>query len=110
MKKKIDAAKLQACIFARENVSIRMAGIIADWVSNDFDEQLCGALDMWMDGTLTGDFSADGCALQDIIEDTGASIFEALCMLNMQIRRSEQIDKYEWILRSDAVYGVLGEN
>lgn len=108
MDERIKVSDLQIFIAERERVSLRCAALLALQAVNDFDPRLIMATKAWMDGSLTTDFSVDDCSLQDIIEDTGATVLEAIFMLNLQINHPEQIDLCKWVFRGDDCCGVTG--
>ena len=101
MDAKLYISGLQLCIAEREHIPLRYAAMLALQVENDFDLRLIPAVKEWMEGTLTASFSVEDCSLQDIMNDTGASLLEALYMLNLQIKRPEQIDLCKWLFRGD---------
>ncbi len=107
MDMKLDVASLQLCIAERENISLRYAGLLALQAAHEFDARLFPAVQAWMEGTLTADFSVEGCSLQDIMDDTEASLLEALYLLNLQIKHPKQIGECEWVLRGDDCSGII---
>lgn len=106
MNEKLKIDTLQACLVAREELPLRYAAMIALQAANEFDERLIPGVQAWMDEKLTPDFSVEDCSIQDIMDDTDASLFEALCMLNMQIKHPEWIEQAMWVLRGDGVSGI----
>jgi len=108
MTTKIDIVTLQSLLESREGLPLRYAALIALTVAHDFSPELLDGVQAWMDGTLTADFAAADCSLQDIMDDTGAGLFEALCMLNLQLSHPERIEDALWVLRGDELLG-LGE-
>ena len=109
MKEQVNCLELQAALQTREKLSLRYAALLATQVANEFDARLIPAVNAWINKTLTSDFSADDCSLQDIVDDTGASLFEALCMLNMQLKYPERIDEAVWVMRGDEISGIYVE-
>lgn len=107
MNQKIDLVSLQAALTAREKLPVRYAAMIALQAVNEFDPRLTEAVNAWADGTLTADFALEDCSLQDIMDDTGASLFEAICMMDLQIRHPERIEQAVWVLRGDDVHGIV---
>lgn len=106
MDKKIDIIRLQVLLQSRENLPLRHAALLATTIAYDLDERLLPAVNAWMDEKLETSFGVEDCTLQDIIDDTGAGLMEALLMLNLQLQHPERIDEPVWVLRGEEYVGA----
>ena len=97
----IDPIRLQKNIEIKEKLPLRYAALLAADIVSDFDEQLLSGVALWMDDKLTEDFGIEECKLKDIIEDTGADLFESLLMLNLQISHPDRIEKVLWVEKKE---------
>ena len=99
MNSKIKVASLQGMLMQKEGLPLRYAAMIATTVAHEFDAELLEGVAAWMDGTLTPDFSYEGCSIQDVMDDTDANLFEALYMLHIQSNHPEYIEDALWVVQ-----------
>ena len=94
---------LQNKIRLEEKVPLLYAGILANEALNHFDERVLDGVQQWMNGTLTEEFSVDGISLKKLQKTTKASLFGALCILDVYLRNPEAMPGLIWIEWRDSI-------
>ena len=111
MNTKIDTVILQSQLMRREGLSLRYAALIVTTVAHEFSDELLHGVSEWMNETLTPDFEINGCTIQDMIDETDASMFEALLLLHLQNAYPERIENTDlmWVEKGDELLGIGNE-
>ncbi len=87
---------LQNKIHFEENMPLLYAGVLANTVLNHFDERVLEGVQQWLEGSLTPEFTVDGICLKNLQKVTGASLFGALCMLDVQLQNPDSMPCITW--------------
>ncbi len=95
--------KIQRKIFVQEKLPLVYAGVLANTVLNHFDERVLEGVEKWLDDTLSPEFEVDGVSLEELREGTEASLFGALCMLDVYLKNPDSIKAATWALSRDEV-------
>lgn len=98
---------LQQMLVAREQLPVRYAGTLAVAVFTDFDERAREGFMLWMEEKLTGDFECGGYTLGSVMENTGATQAEALCMLDAFARHPEKKKSVKWIQKKETLHAQI---
>ena len=111
MNPRIDTVTLQAQLIRREGLPLRYAALLVTTVVHEFSEELLRGVSEWMSETLTPDFEIDGCTIQDMMDETDASMFEALLLLHLQTAHPERVENTDvlWVLKGDELLGIGNE-
>ncbi len=94
---------IQRKIVIQEHLPLVYAGVLANEVLNHFDERLLKGVELWLEDSLTPEFEVDGVTLQELREGTEASLFGALCMLNVYLNDPDAIKAAIWEMEKDEV-------
>lgn len=96
-----NAYMLQQLLVIREKLPVRYAGVLASAVFNDFDETVRAGFLLWMDEKLPEDFQSGQYTLSAIMQSTGATQVEALCMMNTFAQHPEKKTEVTWIQKKE---------
>lgn len=94
---------IQRKIIVREKLPMVYAGVLANNVLNHFDERLQDGVKQWLNDTLTPEYEVNGMSLAKLSEGTGATLFGALCMMDVYLKDPDSIRAATWALRRDEV-------
>lgn len=92
---------IQRKIFIQEHLPLVYAGVLANEVLNHFDERLLEGVKQWLSDSLTPEFEVEGITLEELREGTEASLFGALCMLDVYLKDPGSIRAAVWELPKD---------
>lgn len=87
---------LQNKLYFEENIPLLYAGVLANTVLNHFDERVLEGVQQWLEGSLKPDFAIDGVSLKKLQKVSGASLFGALCMLDVQLQNPDSVSCITW--------------
>lgn len=92
---------LQQLLCIREKLPLRMAGALALAVFHDYDEHVREGFMLWMDEKLPDDFTSGKYRLDRLMQQTGATQVEALCMMDAFARHPEMKKAVGWIQKKE---------
>lgn len=92
---------LQQLLVIREKLPLRMAGALAVSVFHDFDEHVREGFLLWMEDKLPEDFQSGKYTLSRLMQTTGATQVEALCMMDTFARHPENMKAVRWVQKKE---------
>lgn len=96
--------ELQNKIALEENVPIAYAAILAENALYRFDERVQAGVVQWVRGELTADFSVEDISLNDIQDEIGVSLFQALCVMDIYLKNADFIPVASWFEPKDVIF------
>ena len=102
----ISFGKLQGKLIAAEHYNVIDAAILTEVVIDKFSDDVRNAVLEWVDGKDIRSNEFDGVTVQDIIDEIGCSVFQALCILNALQEKPDCFDLATFYLKTDAVMEV----
>ena len=87
---------LQTKINLEEEIPLLYAGVLANEVLNHFDERTLQGVNLWMAGALTPEFKIGETSLAELQKTTGASLFGALCLMDVYLRDPDSMRGIRW--------------
>jgi len=94
---------LQLKLMTEEDLSMMHAALMAENALYRFDERVQAGVRLWLEDQLTDDFAVEDITLGDIREETGASPFCALNMLDICLKHESYVEMAMWIEGSDTI-------
>ena len=92
---------LQQLLVVKEQLPLRLAGALAVSVFHDFDEQFREGFLLWMEDKLPEDFQSGKYTLSRLMQTTGATQVEALCMMNTFAKHPENMKAVRWVRKKE---------
>lgn len=99
----ISFGKLQGKLIASEHYSVIDSAILTELVINRFSDDVRNTVFEWAEGKDITSSEIDGVTVQDIVDELGCSVFQALCILNALKDKPDCFDLATFILKTDEV-------
>lgn len=96
--------RLQSRLVEEEGLSLPWAAILAENALCRFEPALRDAALDWMEGRLDPDFAVNGVSIAEIREETSATPFQALCILDSLTKDPARLQGAVWNLWRDDVH------
>ena len=87
---------LQTEISVQEKLPLLYAGVLANNVINHFDPRLLEGVNLWVHHQLTPEFGVESVTLADFQASTNASLFGALCLMDVFLRDPDSMPRFRW--------------
>ncbi|MBQ7850769.1 MAG: hypothetical protein IJ343_13675 [Clostridia bacterium] len=92
---------LQHLLVVKEKLPLRLAGALAMSVFHEYDEHIREGFLLWMEDQLPEDFQSGKYKLNRLMQTTGATQVEALCMMNVFAKQPENMKAVKWVQKKE---------
>ena len=97
-------ARMQSRLVEEEGLSLTWAAILTENALYRFEPAVREAALKWLDGTLTDETDLGVATVGEVRGETGASPFQALCILDALIKDPARLTPAIWQIWSDEVH------
>lgn len=96
--------RLQSRLAREEGLSLPWAAIVAEDALYRFEPELRGAALDWLEDRLDPNFAVNGVSVAEIREETAATPFQALCILDSLTKDPARLQGAVWKLWRDDLH------